>query len=74
MYVVYVTTPFIPHSMQIMDQFFNTFVSNKQPFKINLNKKLDPQQKTILTFNIDAQGLRKTENENPLTWEIRVTC
>ena len=23
--------------------------------------------------HIDAQGFRKTKNENPLTWEIRVT-
>ena len=44
-----------------------------QPIKINLNKKLDPKQKTIQTFNIDAQGFRKTKNENPLTLEIGVT-
>ena len=43
-----------------------------QPIKINLNKKLDPKQKTIQTFNIDAQGFRKTKNENPPTWEIGV--
>ena len=27
----------------------------------------------IRSFNIDAQGFRKTKNENPPTWEIRVT-
>ena len=43
------------------------------PVKINLNKKLDLKQKTIWTFNIDAQGFRKTKNENPPTWEIKVT-
>ena len=44
-----------------------------QPVKIDLNKKLDPKQKTIQIFNIDAQGFRKPKNENPLTWEIVVT-
>ena len=44
-----------------------------QPVKINLNKKLDPKQKTIQTFNIDGQGFRKTNFENALTREIRVT-
>ena len=38
-----------------------------------LNKKLDPKQKTIQTFIINAQGLRKARNENPPTWEIGVT-
>ena len=38
-----------------------------QPVKLDLNKKLDPKQKTIETFNIDAQGFRKTRNDNPLT-------
>ena len=42
------------------------------PVKIYLNKKLDPQQKCIQTFNIDAQSFRKTKNENSLTWEIGV--
>ena len=36
-----------------------------QPVKTSLNKKLDPKQKTIQTFNIDPQGCRKTKNENP---------
>ena len=44
-----------------------------QPVKIDLKKKLDPKEKTIQTFNIDAQGFRKTKNENPSMWEIGVT-
>ena len=43
------------------------------PVKTDLDKKLDPKKNTIQTFNIDTQGFRKTRNENPLTWEIRVT-
>ena len=43
------------------------------PSKVDLNKELDPKQKTIQIFNIDASGLRKTRNENPLTWEKGVT-
>ena len=44
-----------------------------QPVKLDLGKKLDPKQNTIQTFNIDAQGFRKTRNENPPTWEIGFT-
>ena len=44
-----------------------------QPIKIDLNKKLESKQKTIQTFNIDAQGFRKTINENPLMQETGVT-
>ena len=43
------------------------------PAKIDLNKKWLPKQKTIQNFNIDAQGFRKTRNENPPTWEIGIT-
>ena len=50
-----------------------TIRATTQPVKKDLNKKLDPKQKTIQTFNIDAQGLRKTRNENPPTREIGVT-
>ena len=32
------------------------------PVKIDLDKKLDSKQKTIQTFNIDAQGFRNTKN------------
>ena len=42
------------------------------PVKIDINKKLDPKQKTIQTFNIDTKGFKKIKNENPLTWEIGV--
>ena len=45
-----------------------------QHVKVDLSKKLDPKQKTIQIFNIDAQRFRKTKNENPLTWEIVVAC
>ena len=31
-------------------------LSLTQPVKIDLNKKLDPKQKTIQTFNINAMG------------------
>ena len=41
--------------------------------KTDLNKKLLPKQKTNQTFNIDAQGFRKTINENPPKREIGVT-
>ena len=44
-----------------------------QPAKQDLNKKSFPKQKTIQYFTIDAQGFRKTKNENPPTWEIEVT-
>ena len=44
------------------------------PVKIDLDKKLDPKQKTIQTFNIDAQRFRKTKNENLPTREIGVAC
>ena len=45
-----------------------------QPAKLDLNKKSFPKQKTIQNFTIDAQGIIKTRNENPPTWEIEVTC
>ena len=44
-----------------------------QPAKLDLNKESFPKQKTIQNFTIDAQGFRKTKNENPPTWEIEVT-
>ena len=43
------------------------------PAKIDLNKKWLPKQKTIQNCNIDAQGFRKTSNENPPMQEIGVT-
>ena len=47
--------------------------SKSHPAKIDLNKKWLPKQKTVQNFNIDAQGFRKTRNENPPTQEIGVT-
>ena len=44
-----------------------------QPAKLDLNKKSLSKQKTIQNFTIDAQGFRKTRNENPPTQEIEVT-
>ena len=44
-----------------------------QPAKLNLNEKSLTNQKTIQNFTIDAQGFRKTKNENPPTWEMGVT-
>ena len=44
-----------------------------QPAKLDLNKKSFPKQKTIQNFTIDAQGFRKTKNENPPTQEMGVT-
>ena len=35
-----------------------------QPVKKDLTEKLDPKQKTIQTFHIDAKRFRKTKNEN----------
>ena len=43
------------------------------PAKIDLNFKGFTKQKTIQNFNIDAQGFRKTRNENPPTQEMGVT-
>ena len=47
--------------------------SEAQPAKLDLNRKSLPKQKTIQNFTIDAQGFRKTRNENPPTWEIGVS-
>ena len=43
-----------------------------QPVKIDLNKNLDPKQKTIQTFNINAKRFIETKNENPQTLEIGI--
>ena len=43
-----------------------------QPVKIDLDKKLLPKQKTVQIFIIDAQGFRKTKDENPPMREIGV--
>ena len=51
----------------------SAYCDKSQPAKIDLNKKSFPKQKTIQNFTIDAQGFRKTKNENPPTWEMEVT-
>ena len=54
---------------------FSELASNRgsQPAKVDLNKKSFPKQKTIQNFTIDAQGFRKTKNQNPPTSEMGVT-
>ena len=47
--------------------------NSAQPAKVDLNKKSFLKQKTIQNFTIDAQGFRKTRNENPSMWEIGIT-
>ena len=47
--------------------------SEAQPAKLDLNRKSLPKQKTIQNVTIDAQGFRKTGNENPPMQEIGVT-
>ena len=59
---------------EIFDRKVSLFMPDgTQPAKIDLNKKSFPKQKTIQNFTIDAQGFRKTKNENPPTWEMGVT-
>ena len=41
--------------------------------KTDLNKKSGTMHQTLIFFNIDAQGFRKTKNENPPTWDMGVT-
>ena len=54
-------------------RFWSPTLNNAQPAKIDLNQKSLPKQKTIQSFTIDAQGFRKTKNENPPMQEIEVT-
>ena len=45
--------------------------------QMDLNKKSGAMYQTLISFNIDAQGIRKTKNENPPTQENRshqLTC
>ena len=60
------------HSSYPRSLLKTTSPSPAQPVKIDLDKKLDPKQKNIQTCNIDAQGFKKTRNENPPTWEIGI--
>ena len=48
-------------------------LKHTHPAKTDSNKKWLPKKKTIQNFNNDAQGFRKTRNENPPTREIGVT-
>ena len=47
--------------------FYRVKPNITQPAKLDLNKMSFPKQKTIQNFTIDAQGFRKTKNENPPT-------
>ena len=60
----------LPHPYKI--KIFLTH-NRAQSAKIDLNKKSLLKQKTIQNFTFDAQGFRKTRNENPPTLEIVVT-
>ena len=56
---------FMPLARGNCNLSFTTFhwpnVSITQPFKLDLNKKSFPKQKTIQIFTIDAQGFRKNK-------------
>ena len=53
--------------------FLDYWLKDAQPAKLDLNKKSLPKQKTIQNLTIDAQGFRRTANENPPMREIKVT-
>ena len=40
---------------------------------MDLNKKSGAMHQTLISLNIDAQGFRKSKNENPPTLELEVT-
>ena len=58
---------------QIEPKYFLLFHIHTNHVKLDLNKKSFPKQNTFQNFTIDAQGLRKTRNENPPIREIGVT-
>ena len=62
--------PCIAFAVQILPLAITCYA---QPAKLDLNKMSLPKQKTIQNFTIDAQGFRKTRNENPPTQEVGVT-
>ena len=57
-----------------------TLIEFREALKVNwahhgqtdLNKKSGKMHQTLILCNIDAQGFRKTKNENPPTWEREV--
>ena len=74
MYKEIITSSYQPHWKNFdrtQYRFWQYYIS--QPVKIDLNKKSFAKQKTIQNFNIDAQGFRKTKNENPPIRDIEVT-
>ena len=63
---------FIPYlgtdSLQVAIQLITP--SHSHHAKTDLNKKSGAMHQTLMSFYIDAQGFRKTKNENPLTQDI----
>ena len=58
------------------DWYFVAYLKNgysSQSAKLDLNEKWFQKQKTIRSYIFDAQGFRKTRNENPPMQEIGVT-
>ena len=49
-----------------------SLLNQAQPVEVDSDDKLDRKQKTIQTFNIDAKGFRKIQNENALTRESEI--
>ena len=48
----------------------DTISAHLHPVKIDLNKKLYAKQKTIQTFNIDAQELRKNPTRGNRSYQL----
>ena len=65
---------FIPYlgtdSLQVAIQLITP--SHSHHAKTDLNKKSGAMHQTLIFFNIDAQGFRKTKNEYPRTREMGV--
>ena len=75
---IWVSALFKPSKSRLKKSSISAVIKQRKksyslPAKVGLNKKSFPKQKTIQNFTIDAQGFRKTKNENPPTWEIEVT-
>ena len=64
----------LENSLQsILAPYYLVYKDQTLPAKLDLDIKSLPKQKTTQNFTIDAQGFRKTKNENPPTWEMGVT-
>ena len=69
----YICPPSLAHFSVCRKHHPKAQQEDTQPAKIDLNTKSLPKQKMIQNFTINAQGYRKTKNENPLAWEMGVT-